>query len=355
MEDMGIPPFESNVVELWVSRQLAHEVQPSQIADELVRQWEKSSLTLSAQYSVTRFCLLNGFYAPIIRMLRKFLSSGALLPWASIVEIIMIEHKNIPKELVDALFVGATRDKQLHMTAAQALHNGESDPRWHKIFESELKDLKIQAQKKRDALLEEALIYKREGMHGESRDALAKLLLLFPEDFEARQLAEQSQERSLDETLANIRRQHDRRSKPRTLREDTSDWPELSVRLAKVKKRLSLQSAYELSIGLHQMSLHTDALDILRTHKKKWSDRERSFEMELLLAQGSFAEALENAQGILKEEVSDAELLFTALYISAKAFRGLEDLEQATSILKGLLKHRPDYRDAALLLREWET
>ncbi|MDZ4677159.1 MAG: hypothetical protein SGI74_06565 [Oligoflexia bacterium] len=352
---MGNAPIESKDLELWISRQMISGIQTSQIADEIIRQWESASLSISAQHTASRFCILNGYYTSLIRMLRKFLAAGTALPWAHVIEVVLTDNDHIPKELVDSLFIGATRDKLLLSTSAQALIHNEKDPRWLKIFDSEIKEKNLAAEKKRDALYQEVLIFKREGMHREQQDVVKNILAMFPQDRDANQLAVKHQEQSLDETLANIRRNHDRRDKPRSLKEPEVKWPKLSTRLAKLKKRLNLESAYELAIGLHQMALHQDALLILRTQKNKWMDRERCFEMELLLAEGQFAQALENSQKILKEQIGDAELIFTAIYISAKAYRGLEDFEQATSIIRGLLKHRPDYRDAPLLLREWES
>ena len=78
-------------------------------------------------------------------------------------------------------------------------------------------------------------------------------------------------------------------------------------------------------------------------------------ELEIVLADKLFAEALSLAQQIMQDHPEDAGVINESLYLSAKAYYGLDDTEQAISILRGLMAHDSGYRDISVLIADWES
>lgn len=356
MEDIGPLPIESKTVELWIHRQLKNGEPTSNIADELIKRWEKGQFELAAKFVVGQFCFLNGFYLPIIRVLKQDLARAVPLPWGLVARLFLrakILDGESSKSLVDSMMVGGTRDKSLYSLAAEALRQKNKDPRWPKVLDDELNERYQEAMTKRSRLFEEVAIFKQERMSTDLKETLHKILKLFPEDREAKALLQQFSELDLEASLSNLRKEHERRKAPRSLQEETPQWPGIQTAVDKVKMKLDPDSGYNFAIGLHQMGLNDLALSVLRVHSHQWTLREQSLELQILLEQRAFAEALDKAQKLMPAYPENADVICECLYVSAKAYYGMEDQEQAISILRGLVEHQPQYRDAALLLAEW--
>ena len=187
-------------------------------------------------------------------------------------------------------------------------------------------------------------------MEKEIENCVAQILSLFPDDYEVKNINRKLDERAVDRTI-----ERSRKTQGRPLpKEPKETWPQLTATLKMARSGFDLSQAYMLSIGLHQMGLNLDALELVRSKRAQWGTREKLWELELLIAQDYFAEALAIAQILMLQHKDEADSLRAILYYSAKAYHGLEDTEQASSILKSILKYEPGYRDASILLVEWE-
>jgi len=353
MDDIEVPPYDSTAIEILIFEGLKENTPPNILADEILKLWDHGRLLTPAKISAGKFCFLQGYFKSLAEMLRKDLRAGAGLPWPMVFQMIFQLKKKVPKEIVDACLAGAARDDQLHLLAAQAAKLGHSDGRWNKILASEMNDRFAAAKEKRETLLEDIKIFKGERMDEEVRVALARLVSLFPEDPQALAMAREFGEVEMDKALAKLR--YKRVATQRSPLRDMDHLPELFKELKKLEGTLNVDEAYHLSIGLHEMGLSGDALEILRWQKEKWKVREEIWELELLNAQRCFAEALSLAQILVRKNENDPDVMREGLYHAAKAYHGLEDHDQATGILRGLVKLDPGYRDAAVLLAEWES
>jgi hypothetical protein len=355
MEDIGSSPLESREAELWIYRQAKTGKQPSYIADELLKFWEREQLTINGKATVSRYCISNGFFPSLIRVLRKDLADEKPLPWECVLEVLFKNPGEITAELTEALLNGANRDARTRETAATALFFKSKEPVWDRLHRARLDDARTRAEKERVKIFSELRIFKTEGMQEELKASLTRLLTLFPDDVEAGRMVRDLSEGEIEKTLRRLRHIRETRDQAqRSIHEERTEWPELQKRLQVIKPTLDLQGAYHLAIGLQAMGLFEDALDVLRSQGKNWTLNEKLFEIELLLNSRLFAEALQTSQSLLRQFAHDPDCVQAALYYSAKSYYGLEDIEQAVGILRGLLNHRPEYRDAALLLTEWE-
>lgn len=357
MDDIGPAPFEALRIEVFIHQQLKDAQLPEYIADELLKRWDASQLLFEAKHVVARFCLLNGFFPSLLRILKLDLRSGKPLPWAMVLELFYMNGEstktNLQKPLADAILTGATRDRQLHPLAAEALSRGENDSRWKNILDAELKDRLTEVKLEREKLFKEAQIFKSERMDAEVERVLNHILTLFPGDHEAQELLEKLGDQELDLRIDKLK-QHYKIDSPFHFHEEEVKWPELDKFIKKIGPGLSVEEAYLLSIALFQMEVYSKALEVLRLAKDKWKIREKLWEVELLLVTDAHAEALSAAQILLNQNRSLSEIVKATLYFSAKAYHGLGDSEQALSILKGIQEHDPYFRDTTILIVEWQ-
>jgi tetratricopeptide (TPR) repeat protein len=352
-------PRESKDVELWIHARILERKQAGFIADELLKFWVNKQLSVDAKQSIGRFCLLNGFYSPLVRALKTDLRSGAQLPWPLIIEVLCRQNIIFTKNLVDSCLSGATRDKQLLQTAGTAYFSKEDDPRWKKIFESELNEKQVKPRIDRNELLQEIKILEQEGMHQELRKSISRVLAVYPEDAAVKKIKNTLDEKSLVDSYERIRRSHEPRRKNLLRDKKVASLPGLGKAVAKVITGLDLESAYNLSIGFFEMGLYEESQNILESQKNKWTTREVAFSIEILLARHYFAEALEVCLKLLRKLTDHADSQLKdfnhLLYLLAKTFHGLEDIEQAIGILKAIIERAPDFKDAKVLIHEWES
>src|ERR1700679_3218187 len=88
MDDIGPPSFEAADIEVFINRQLKNaQASPEYIADELLKKWDGSKPPVESKKIVARFCLLNGFFPSLLRILKLDLRAGAPLPWAMVLEL----------------------------------------------------------------------------------------------------------------------------------------------------------------------------------------------------------------------------------------------------------------------------
>lgn len=354
MEDFGSTSVDARQIEIWISKQISDRKPTTYIADELLKIWQKGRLSVEAKYSVGRFCIGQGFFASVFRILKEDLKAGSSLPWGLTLETLLIFVPET-KPLVDALLIGATRDKQLLRLGVQALTTPTKDPRFEKIRDEEFAELLKERHQQLSQLIQEIEVLKREDLIVDLELSVEKLAQRFPNQPELESLRTYIRDRKLDESVKNIKSKNDRRKGNRKTVEEIPEWPLLSKAVSEQGEKLNLDSAYNLTIGLHQMGFVDDALDLLRQKQTQWSIREALYEIELVLELKRFAEALELSQRVINSHRNNPDVVESALYTSAKAYRGLDDTETAVGILKALFQNSPDYRDVSILIKEWET
>jgi hypothetical protein len=351
MEDIGTPPYESLSVEVWIHGELKNRKEPAFIADQLFKNWEKGNFNLGAKKTAGQFCFQNGFLTSLLRVLKSDLVRSAPLPWGLVYRLLVLFENPLPEDLADALVTGATQDKQLHELAAEGVSQNDPEKRWKTLLASEQCLRVREANENRQKIIEDLKIFRVEGMDTEIREGVSKLLALFPDDRDGQTFAKAVDQKKVEKTIRRLRQTYGAPDLKKD-HQDAGEWPELASVLGQAVKNTDLESAYTLSIGLHEMGLDDQALDVLRWHKKDWTIREEIWELELLVSLRLFVETLSSTQNILQRQ-TEVEVVRAALYFSAHAYYGLNDPEQAKGILKGLLEHDPRYRDASILLNEW--
>lgn len=269
-------------VEVFIFQCAQNGADPSFIADELLKLWDKDKLSLSAKLATGSFCIANGYILSLIKALREDLKENRNTYWPLHYYFV----QNDSKQINDAFLIAASQSEQL-ISLSLFAHSRSQDSRWNKILREE------RAKKYSQYQIE--------------------------------------------------------------ISDDSGRWPELKKRIEKIKKDLDMLDCSELSVGLSEMGLNELALEVLNYQKDGWSIKERFMEVDFLLKANRFIEALEKAQIISKENSDNSEVLKAALYLSAQAYYGLDDKEQAVGILKAIEFHDPQYRNLQELIRVWES
>jgi len=354
MDDLGSAPISAATIERWISASLRRGEAQSFIADQILKRWTQNRLSPEAKHVVGVFCLLNDFRESLVNAVRSDLRSQSTLCWRTTWQL--VSAFELTRDEVTQVLTGAAAQSQMLALASAALESKHPDKRWKKVFESELQSLRQKAIKEKEKLLSEIEVFTRENMMKERREAVDRILALFPGDEDALKISGDYQEREIDEVITEIRRQY--RQNPQQQRrrfDDVAIPPEFANALEQVAPTLDLTSSYELAVGLSQMNFHEEALKILRLTQAQWTSREKVYEVELSLNCQLFAEALVMTQNVRQEFPFDPEIIHVSIYYEAKALYGLNEKREALIRIKELAQARPSFKDVLLLVKEWES
>ncbi|MEQ1875634.1 MAG: hypothetical protein ABL958_03245 [Bdellovibrionia bacterium] len=311
--------------ELEIHRLLIETDNPIQVADEILKKWDRGELSWKDQEVASEFLLNAGFTSALFEQVNKQVKARQKIPWACFFEALAVAKARLTKEEVDQILVGAGEEEALAlMCRSRALDS--SDPRFAKI---------------------------RANARIERRQIGRKIPPAPPPMSQATMISDRTRP-MVENPVKPVRKL--------TLTEwakhadETSAGSKLKVaRTAQLMVQESQRhpaTAYDISISLRFMGLHDEALVALgfapRNTSVLW------LELELLLETGRFVEVLDKADNIERKLTSDPEASFSAAYARAIALHGLGQFAEAKKILEGIVKVKPAYRSAHSLLMKWK-
>jgi hypothetical protein len=259
MEDLGQAPISAPTVERWISHQLRRGEAKTFIADQILKRWGQNHLAADAKHVAGVFCLANDFRESLVNVMRTDLRVQATLCWRTLWRL--VDGLALSREQITDILTGAAAQGQMMALAAAALESEHPDKRWIKIMMGEFESLKQKANAEKQKLLNEIEVYSRENMASEKRQAIERILQLFPGDPDALKMSGDNQEREIVEAITEIRRQYRQNSQQQRRRfDDVVIPPEFEKALETVLPTLNLVDSYELAVGLSQMNLHEPAL-----------------------------------------------------------------------------------------------
>ena len=109
-------------------------------------------------------------------------------------------------------------------------------------------------------------------------------------------------------------------------------------------------AAYDLAICLYTMNEYKDALSILCKTNNKACD---SLKLDIYYESGQYEKTLSYTNTLLEKYACDFEKALTVMYTKAKCLWELDRKEEAKNILSEIISHDANFRDAQLLLFEW--
>lgn len=340
---------DANKIELLIFKLHKAGREPSVIADELLKLWDKNLISFSGKISAGKFCILNGFFLSLISVFRKDLRGGYPSCWPLIFQTIV----SINKEVIDACLIGAGVEQNLIPLAVAALEKKDKDPRWIKIFAEDEIEKNKKREEQKEKLLTELKIFETEKMKAEAIVLAQKLNQMFPHDSQIKNITSRFDEWELAEKLDSLRKKYPA-IRPGHIPGKLQADPQFKKEVLKAARKLDMTGVYDLSVAMHTMELNALALECLRTQKNAWTLKELLFELELLVEIENFAEALELSQKLLKKYSNDFSVVNSCIYNMARCYYGLKDMDQALNTLKALYEHHPDYRNTKELILLWE-
>jgi len=312
--------------EVEIHRLLKETDNPIQVADELLKKWDKGELSWIEQEIAAEFLLNAGFTPALFEQINKQLRARQKIPWAVFFEALARAQARLTKEEVDQILVGAGEEDALgQMCRTRALDS--ADPRFAKIRANpriERRQEKMKVKSEPRAMSQATMISDRTRPMVEN--AIPKPI---------RKLSLQEWAKNADQTSV-------------TSKEKIAKTAKLMV----AQSRKEPATAYDIAISLRFMGLPDEALDALacapRGPSVLW------LELDLMLETSRFVEVLDKADQLERKLSGDPDATFSAAYARAIALHGLGQLNEAKELLESIVKVKPTYRSAHSLLLKWK-
>lgn len=321
------------------------------VADDIYRKWELGGLTFDEQRACGLFLLRVGRSKAVFSRLASMLRNSEKIPWELLVESCKYVSEKIPNSVVDQILMGASLENGLEAVVnSQALD--QIDDRISRIREKVGLEREKKAKDVRDNFLAQIKILTRDRLFSQVNQLLDLLGSKFPGDKEVSEIEQKLGELKARDFIESKQRETLTKSSYNTADNIPADLLEniekSFVGAAKQKPTI----AYDLAVALLQMDFPQISFKVLayaeRNSATEW------LEIDLLLLNGRFLDALGLIDKIEKKYTDDSEAPFSAMYSRARALWGLGQGPQAIAVLQSILKLRPHFRSAHSLLLDWK-
>ncbi len=224
-----------------------------------------------------------------------------------------------------------------------------------KVDPSREQHFKAQLEKKKQTLLEQMELSSHLGLRNEEAKIIEKLQRTFPADGAFQQQRQTSEERKARETLLRVKKKHFQRPLAVQRQEFTSEerqWLNFLLEQVGKKAGTKVESWVLFSYIFLFMEDYESALVILDQAPRCVTVD--FLKLESLIKLERYLEALPMMDELELANLDDKELLASLQLARAKALYGLNQVEVAVEILRGLTFHEPGFRESEVLLRLWE-
>lgn len=325
-----------------------------QVADELVRRWELSILSLDEQADVAQFLLACGFGTTLAQNLQRLTLDDKRLPWTQLAELIGQSQIAVGDDELTAILEGAQEQNAIEdLTRSHALDRLHTDL---EVFRGQvLRGKRLAFDERRQALRDKLSFMKANRLFEEEAKVLAEALEQFPDDREFRQARDSFDIRWAREIVQNsttvVDPTQDLEWKAARLEPEQMSAKNFIVTRAKELSEKDPKLAYDLAVTLHFMDFNTEAIEVLRN--AQGSPSADWLRLELMLQARQFVTVLDEANLLESRYAGDPETTFAVIYARARALRGLGQNTMATDLLRSLVRIRPNYKSAHSLLMDW--
>lgn len=339
--------FEREIHALWKNRNSIDRV-----ADELIKKWHLGELSNKEQETLIAFLFRGNFTSSLVSEFIWQLEKNNKIYWFQLMELIGTVTKNkaieIPKAIFDAIFLGSTEADTLQ-ELSQTRQFDATEPRFAKIRRSLASEKPQRTLKAKKAILDQLDILRNERLVDEEKDFFEKILKTWKEDPEIQERFDDFQE-ILAKQLFQKKKPSSRLARPKSEKKSKQSEESFTKPLLKLAKKTPSHASM-IAISLFFSGLYDAALQALELsnelEKRDW------LQLEILLAKEDFLSAYDLAISLEKVYENDPELLFSSLYYQAICLYHLGKKQMAVAILEEIVKHRPDFRMAPDLLKDW--
>ncbi len=329
---------------------------PAAVAQDLIRRWNMNVLSSDEQKDCAQFFNAVGLYPVFFQQVLQLTSDQAQIPWAQFADAVGLSRIKPSEREIDAIFDGAKSQNALselvlsHQLDIWSRKFGDVRSQIVKVREDELEARKVK--------LKDELEFMRANRLVEQEDKLLKEAeALFPSDKDVLEDRDAFQIRWARDVIAKANfnleapEADDLARRTERLTPEQSSAKSLIVTRALEVAAEHPALAYDLSLSLHFMDFHSEALSVLE--KAPGSSAVDWLRLDLLIAARLFVDALSEAEKLEVLYSADPEATFAATYARARSLKGLGQDALAIDLMRGLVRVRPGYKSAQSFLMEW--
>ena len=399
-----------NQIETEIQDMLLSDTEETFIADTLIRRWSSISYNDDNSHAIAQFLIQCRFYASLCEQMSQRLLKYQELPWQDTAYILKKFDSYIDQEIVDLFFCGLEEIRQLQLLSFMSHNEDLLDVHLENDWVDPLKKVQVHlAELWGDISRKETPLEATVSQVSQSKTLQADLGQEIYNnetnydqftDIETVNIQEQLQTQVITQTKEITREKHEidiekkkeleaYRVKKTQIELDPSLKEELLIHrifqqiedefqniLEKAKKevlpsfliqaKMQPYHAYDLAVSLFMMGVYKEALESLdqydkystsldsakKTLNNKSSD---SLKLEIYSTHKCYLELLQHVNKMLKQYINeDPDIILSLLYFKAKAFWGLNKNREAIKLMSEIVKQKPQFRCADLILSKWK-
>ncbi len=343
--------------------QLLHEMgDPYIVADALTKQWQRGDFEAQEVTQVASFLFNCGFFPTLLSNGVYAIRRKRPVPWPQLAMAISEGLDDDKEKFLRALVKGAKERKAIE-TLSQIKELDSFCDDLIDIRQRQEEDRYLQYKSKKQLLREELDIARTQQILEQEEAILKKWARLFPKDTENSKEDVIYKERWARKILGE--KVHS--AKWKQIERDSSTQTETDIEMAKslfiqMKEQLNKEKhkahltsqILNFAIMLQQMDDSQMALKLLEefmpNHDLKTNHSYYWLLLELYLDCHREIDALAHLEKIEEKYSENPDTMFAISYGRARAMEGIGQKEKAISILRGIVKLRPHYRNAQALL-----
>ena len=318
------------------------------LANSILEDWESDLPSLSQQRVYGLFLLRAGFRSQVLTHFERLLMIQAPIAWEVLAEAISSTEVKLTNDEAQSFQDGFRNDSQII-----DFYRCQRVETWHPGFKKAAKNVEklkeARFEEIRNSNIQKLAFFKSSGLLNDELNHRKKLQAMFPNEHELHPSSIEFQNRRARDILA---------------RSPKSDKTTIELPVLPASKEVVLLDTW-LEDAKRYDALEDIAILFEFVEAPAWSikilnepNHTRSRDwliLELYLRAYKFIEALDYLDYLEQEYSADAETAFATNYARARAHWHLGNRELAIETLKSITEVRPNYRQAEILLQEWES
>lgn len=336
-------------------REILNEKEELPLAcQELIDLWIKKRFNHKEQFVVVQFLLRAGYFSDIIQNLIQQLEENQHLAWAQFVEL--LKQMSLKPSIKEVLAIIKGVQEQNALSEIMKSHHADIlSPFFTEARFAQSRQHQAQVESQKQALKEQMGFLRAQRRFDEEIQLIEKYKAIYPRDTDV-----QKEQKSLDalwaRNLVSEKNAHYQSLPPNFDKKHNSELAKdqelLFLRSLEIAQK-EPQKSYDLALTLSFIDAYKEAIEILQ-YAPESEDRDW-LEIDLLIKARKFIDALDFTTLLELKYHSKPDASFAIIYHRARALKGLGQNHQAMDLLKQIIKLKPNYKNASVLLSSWSN
>ena len=405
----------NNQIELEIQDMLLDKTEETFIADTLIRRWSSIPHNDSNSHAIAQFLIQCRFYASLCDQMAQRLLKYQELPWQDAAYILKKFESHIDQEVVDLFFCGLEEMRQLQLLSFMShnesfldvhLENNWTDQLkkvqayltelWGEISRKEIPPEVTLSQIFQTKTQQVDVIPETRDDETNDRDNQVtdmKTIKVPDKELQSTQIMTHTKEtiktkkqkimKVTDDKVKKVSQNKTQIELGPRLKEELlihsifrqveEEFEDILKRAKKeilpsflVQAKMQPYHAYDLAVSLFMMGVYKETLQSLNQYDKYFTSLKPSkknatnrasdsLKLELYSAHKCYLELLEHVDKMLKQYINeDPDIILSLIYFKAKAFWGLNKNNEAIELMSEIVRQKPEFRCADLILSKWK-